>query len=70
MVITSHLTFWLVSREITPLINWSSQSPADVTMKKKASWMVIERIRTALYCVRICIEAPIRLNVLHPKAWN
>ena len=64
----SHPAFRLVICETTPLINWSNQSPADATMKKKASWMVIERISTALYCVRICMEAPMRLNVLQPKA--
>jgi hypothetical protein len=70
VVSTSYTTFRLVICEATPLINWSNQSPADATMKNKASWMVTERIKTALYCLRICMEAPMRLNVLQPKAYS
>ena len=67
---TLYATCPLAICEATPLISWSNQSPADATMKNKASWMVTERIKAALYCVRICMEAPMRLNVLQPKAYE
>jgi len=69
MVSTMYSTLRVASWEAILLVNWSSQSAAEATMKNSPSWMTTERTKTALYCVRICMEAPMRLNVLQPKAY-